>query len=212
MSQTEIVKPEGRVARRQRKNRMALIAAGRRIMSEKGFDAATMLEIADAADVGAGTVYNYFKSKEELAIAVLEELMHELALKIEEVTNQFEDPAEVYAFGIRTVIEHAITDVRWRQLLYRSEVISNTMFRVMGPFAIRDLERATEAERFKVEDATLCWRLATHVLVGAALAITTDEMGCENVDEVVISLLCMNGIGRDEARILAFRNADAHVD
>lgn len=54
---------EGRVARRQARNRSALIAAARRIMSEKGIDAATMAEIAELADVGAGTVYNYFKSK-----------------------------------------------------------------------------------------------------------------------------------------------------
>lgn len=45
-----------------------------------------MLEIAELADVGAGTVYNYFKSKDELAIAVLEEMMHDLALQIEKAT------------------------------------------------------------------------------------------------------------------------------
>ena len=73
---------EGRVARRQRRNRTALIEAAREIMSEKGVDSATMLEIAERADVGAGTVYNYFKSKDELAIAVLEDLMHDLALRI----------------------------------------------------------------------------------------------------------------------------------
>ena len=87
--------PEGRVARRQRRNREALIQAARVIMSEKGVDGATMLEIAEAADVGAGTVYNYFKSKDELAIAVLEEMMHDLAQRIEKVTDTFDDPAQV---------------------------------------------------------------------------------------------------------------------
>src|SRR5262245_46291117 len=88
---------EGRVARRQRRNRDALIAAARDIMTEKGVEAATMLEIAERADVGAGTVYNYFKSKDELAIAVIEALMHDLAVRIEAVTNIFSDPAQVYA-------------------------------------------------------------------------------------------------------------------
>jgi AcrR family transcriptional regulator len=97
----------GRVARRRQQNLEALIAAGQQVMAEKGIDAATMQEIADRADVGAGTVYSYFKSKEELAIAVLERLMYSLALKIEKVTNTFDDPAQVYAFGIRTVIDTA---------------------------------------------------------------------------------------------------------
>src|ERR1700722_16810778 len=111
----------GRVARRRQQNLEALIAAGQQVMAEKGIDAATMQEIADRADVGAGTVYSYFKSKEGLAIAVLERLMHSLALKIEKVTNTFDDPAQVYAFGIRTVIDTATGDVRWRQLLNRSK-------------------------------------------------------------------------------------------
>ena len=98
----------GRVARRRIKNLEALIRAGREVMGEKGIDAATMAEIADRADIGAGTVYTFFKSKDELAIAVLESLMTDLGNRIEQVTNTFEDPAQVYAFGVRTVIDTVI--------------------------------------------------------------------------------------------------------
>ena len=107
--------PVGRVARRQQRNRTALIRAARAVMAEKGIDAATMLEIAERADVGAGTVYNYFKSKDDLAVAVLEAMMHDLAIRIEKVTDTFDDPAQVYAFGVRTVLDTATHDPRWRQ-------------------------------------------------------------------------------------------------
>lgn len=202
----EHAKPEGRVARRQRRNREALVDAARRIMSQKGIDGSTMLEIAEQADVGAGTVYNYFKSKEDLAIAVLEQLMHELALKIEKVTNTFDDPAQVYAFGIRTVIDTATGDLRWRQLLYRSEVIAHAMFKQMGPFAVRDLENATNAGRFKVENAELTWMMACYAIVGISLTVTNDEFPDSVVEETVVSLICMTGIGREEAVELANRD------
>ena len=52
---------ESRVDRRKRRNRDALIEAADKVMTEKGIDAATMLEIAELADVGAGTIYNYFE-------------------------------------------------------------------------------------------------------------------------------------------------------
>ena len=195
----------GRVARRRQRNHEALIAAGQAVMAEKGIDAATMLEIAEHADVGAGTVYSYFKSKDELAIAVLERLMHDLALKIERVTDTFDDPAQVYAYGLRTVIDEAIGDPRWRQLLNRSEVISDAMFRMMGPFAIRDIENATRAGRFHAADAALTLRLATHGIMGFALAVTRGEVPASDAEEAVVNLLCMTGIGRDEARELAAR-------
>lgn len=196
---------EGRVARRQRRNRDALIAAARDIMTEKGVEAATMLEIADRADVGAGTVYNYFKSKDELAIAVLETLMHDLALRIQEVTDTFEDPAQVYAFGIRTVLDTATNDVRWAQMLNRSEVIADAMFRMMGPFAIRDLRLASQVGRFEVSNAELVWRLTTHALIGASLAITTGQVPASAVDQIIVRLLCMIGIGANAAVELASR-------
>jgi AcrR family transcriptional regulator len=175
-------------------------------MSKKGIDQATMQEIAELADVGAGTVYSYFKSKDDLAIAVMESLMHDLALRIEAVTNTFTDPAQVYAFGVRAVVETATTDMRWKQLLYRSEVIADAMHRRMGPFAIRDLEKATKAGRFKVKNASLNFKMAAHAIVGSSLAITQGEIPAESVDDIVVSILCMTGIGNTEATELANRN------
>jgi AcrR family transcriptional regulator len=182
-----------------------LVQAGYTVMSERGIDQATMQEIAALADVGAGTVYSYFKSKDELAIAVLERLMHDLALRIEAVTNTFTDPAQVYAFGIRTVIEAATTDLRWKQLLYRSEVMADAIHRMMGPFAVRDLETATKAGRFKVSNASLTFKMAAHAIVGSCLAITQGNFPPESVEDIVVNILCMTGIGFMEAQELAKR-------
>lgn len=196
---------EGRVARRQRRNREALVHAACLVMGEKGIDAATMQEIAERADLATGTVYNYFKSKDDLAIAVLEEMMHDLALQIEKITGAFEDPAEVYAYGLRTVLETATTDVRWKQMLYRSEVISDALYRRMGPFATRDFQRAVEESRFPPADAALVWRLSAYAIVGISLAITSNEAPPNSLDDIVIRLLCMTGIGASDAADLAAR-------
>jgi AcrR family transcriptional regulator len=204
-STTNQTGPEGRVARRQRRNREALIKAASTIMSEKGIDAATMLEIAELADVGAGTVYNYFKSKDELAIAVLEEMMYELALRIEDTTGTFGDPAEIYAFGIRTVLDTATTDLNWKQMLYRSEVISDALYRRMGPFAIRDLRKAVAAGRFVNADPDLAWRMTSNTIVGISLAITTGAVSSDAKDEIVIRLLCLAGMDTNAATELAMR-------
>lgn len=208
----EKIEPLGRVARRRQKSREALLRAASAVMSEKGLDGATMLEIAELADVGAGTIYNYFKSKDELAIAVLEEMMHSLALRIEQTTQGFTDPAQVYCFGIRTVLETATTDVRWKQLLSRSEVIADALFRRMGPFAIRDLRRAADAGRFKIANAELVWRLTTHAIVGVSLAMTTGALPMESTDQVIVRLLCMTGIGAESAMELAMRPSPALSD
>jgi len=196
---------ETRSERRKRRNRQALIEAGYRVMASKGIDAATMSEIAELADVGAGTVYNYFTSKDELAMCVMEEVMERLAQRIEAVTNSFSDPAEVYAFGIRNVMKAATTDQRWRWLLRRSEVIAGAMYRVMGPYAIRDIRNAVAAGRYRVEDADLAWRQATHAIVGFSLAVCDKNVLPSKMDEAVVNLLGMVGVNRAEAWEIAKR-------
>jgi AcrR family transcriptional regulator len=196
---------ESRRDRRKRHNRQALIEAGYRVMSEKGIDAATMSEIAEVADVGSGTAYNYFSSKDELAICVLEEVMGRLAERIEAVTDTFSDPGEVYAFGIRNVMKAATTDHRWRSLLKRSEVIAGAMYRIMGPYAIRDIRNAVTAGRYHVEDPELAWRLATHAIVGFSLAVCDRNIKPAKIDEAVVDLLGMVGVPRAEAWKIARR-------
>ena len=196
---------ESRVDRRKRRNRGALIDAAYKVMTEKGIDAATMSEIAELADVGAGTVYNYFESKDELAVCVMEQVMHRLAERIERVTNTFTSPAQVYAFGVRNVMKAATTDQRWRWLLMRSEVIAGAMYRVMGPYAIRDIKQACKAGRYSVEDPELAWRQATHAMVGFSIAVCDQNIDALKIDEAVVNLLGMVGVTRDEAWEIAKR-------
>jgi AcrR family transcriptional regulator len=54
-------------------NRERLIAAGYTVLSEKGYEATTVKEIAHVAGVSPGLFHYYFASKEELLVAVLRE-------------------------------------------------------------------------------------------------------------------------------------------
>ncbi len=54
-------------------NRERLIAAGYAILAEKGIEATTVKKIAEAAGVSPGLFHYYFKSKDELLLAVLYE-------------------------------------------------------------------------------------------------------------------------------------------
>lgn len=56
--------------------RMQLLQAAIQVFSEKGFHKATVKEIASAAGVADGTLYNYFKNKDDLLIGILD-LMNE---------------------------------------------------------------------------------------------------------------------------------------
>lgn len=58
-----------------RMRKQQILDAALAVFSEKGFAMATTAEIAQAAGVAEGTIYNYFKSKRELFIAVIKNLI-----------------------------------------------------------------------------------------------------------------------------------------
>jgi len=62
--------------------RRQIIEGGRKIFLERGFDAASMGEIARAAGVSKGTLYVYFENKEDLFQAIVGEECHAQAERI----------------------------------------------------------------------------------------------------------------------------------
>lgn len=55
-----------------------ILAAAARLLSEKGFQATSVEEIAELAEVGVATVYNYFNSKADLVLALLNDELGKL--------------------------------------------------------------------------------------------------------------------------------------
>ena len=62
-----------------------ILAAARRLMDQKGVDALTMDEIAQAAGVAKGTLYLYFGSKDELIQALLSQVGEAIARDLEAI-------------------------------------------------------------------------------------------------------------------------------
>src|SRR5207253_9675765 len=59
----------GRRERRAAETRERLFRAALRLFEERGFSATTVEDITEAADVGKGTFFNYFPSKEHIIAA-----------------------------------------------------------------------------------------------------------------------------------------------
>ncbi len=76
-----------RKEREKERRRQQIMVAAKRVFSEKGFNKATMEDIAQEAELSPGTLYLYFKNKEELYASLSLRILQYLLLRIEHVNN-----------------------------------------------------------------------------------------------------------------------------
>jgi AcrR family transcriptional regulator len=72
----------------QNKRRHEIFAASMHLFLEKGFQETTMQEIAAAAGMGKSTLYDYFKTKDEILLSVVEDAFYDLTELAKQITNQ----------------------------------------------------------------------------------------------------------------------------
>jgi AcrR family transcriptional regulator len=66
--------PQSRRERRAARKREQILEAAASVFAEQGFRRATTKDIAEAADIAEGTIYNYFQSKDDLLMGILDQL------------------------------------------------------------------------------------------------------------------------------------------
>lgn len=156
-----------RHARRREQTRAKLVEAARTLFARQGVDNTRINEITDEADVGFGSFYNHFKSKEAIIEAVLAETIAAQGQMIDAITGNLEDPAETIAAAHRHFVDFARADPDWAWLLIRLDVSHHIILDALGPFAARDLRRGIKSGRLSVPDE----RIALVASGGALLAV-----------------------------------------
>jgi AcrR family transcriptional regulator len=75
------------------KKRDAIIHAALQVFRQKGISRATIAEIAETADIGKGTVYEYFSSKDELIHQSLLFLLGQIEMILAEISSLETSPS-----------------------------------------------------------------------------------------------------------------------
>ncbi|MFE2162592.1 ScbR family autoregulator-binding transcription factor [Streptomyces lydicus] len=84
------------------RTRRVILEAAASVFDEQGYDRATIAEVLERAGVTKGALYFHFASKEQLALAVLEEQVVDIAVEPQKIKLQeFVDAGQVLAYRLR---------------------------------------------------------------------------------------------------------------
>lgn len=197
----------GRIAKRRRATRARLLKAAFEIMSEVGIDDAKIKDITDLADVGFGTFYNYFESKDELANQALDCVIDDYGRRNIVATRGLrrKDPALVIPVSMRLVMREAARTPMWQWWALRPDLLVSRMRDGFEPFARRDMHDAIERGIFRISEAEIdqAWALACWMMVGGIHDIVVGDRPLESDSFVVHAIIRMMGVDLETASRVA---------
>jgi len=185
------------------------VDAARSVLARQGIDATRVNQITDEADVGFGSFYNHFASKEEIVGAVVEQVVAEAGAAMHRATSDIADPAEVIAIAHRSLILWAGTDPELAWLLVRLDSSHNSMIAALGSHAARDLKRGIAAGRFSVPDPNVALIAAGGALLAMIRAVLEGRAGSRAGEHHAAAVLRMFGVPPEDAAGVASRQLPA---
>lgn len=186
---------------------MNLIQAATSVLERSDGGDITVQEVADEAGQSLRTLYQYFESKDDLLLAVFEEVMRTYAALVEQAISQLDDPLERLAGAIVAAlrmpevsgsgIDRGLVRLRLRLSETKPELVGRAQSAVTG--LMRDLVGAAASEgRIQAEDPEA---VTFMILSLNASFITTgmlgNDAGVHRPDVVSITSFCLRGLGAE---------------
>ncbi len=194
-----------RLDRRKARTRQALVDAAVQLIADGRGDRASIQEITDAADIGFGSFYNHFGSKDQLFATASGEVMERWGQMIDRACAGIADPAEVFAVSFRITGRLGWIQPDMARFLAGRGLDLLDAPAGLAPRALRDIRAGQAAGSFTVPDAGLALSAVAGGLLGLLRQSERlpEHPGQAIVDQLAEGMLRMLGIPAAEVARLA---------
>ena len=185
-------------AERREKTRMKLLHSALLVISEKGSQAVIGDVIAQAG-VARGSFYNYFKTYDDLLIAVANEINNELLRAIDPVVQCFSKPIERIANGARLLL-HAVEGLpQFASFLSRMTIPTDQSSLLGLYFLERDIELGWRSQQFVCDQQGVAMDFILGVIFHGIYSLANEVPPADYPESLVKVMLMGLGITEAEA-------------
>jgi AcrR family transcriptional regulator len=110
----------GRREQKKRENRALILRAARTVFAELGFESTTVRDIVRPTGLASGTFYNYFRTKEEVFEALLDEAAMRIRPRLHAVRLEARSFTEFLEATFRTFLEDVAADGQMFAIMRRN--------------------------------------------------------------------------------------------
>jgi AcrR family transcriptional regulator len=161
-------------------------------------------DITEHADVGLGTFYNYFESKQAIFEAVLDEIRDQFNQRLNTIRQPVKDPATIMALTLKYCLQQAQDNDDWNRFLtYSGLADGSRLLEQDEEQCLQDIQRGAKAGRFKVEDVHYTRSLIMGMVRHVNTEISAARLGRNAIEHTIRYILRMLGLPDLVAKALA---------
>jgi len=192
--------PPTRGSRSRERTRRKLIDAAHRVIALKGFDSTTIEDITNSADVGFGTFYNHFTSKEDITKALFQDRAEEIGRVVDEINSHETDKAIAITYIQKVFLTRALHDPVWGWFIVRTQGTHQYMKEYYYDRAIQDIKTGVKQGRFTITATDAAARITLSALVGSMRSLLEGDAPKDMAEQTVECLMRMFGLSEDESK------------
>ncbi|WP_410211433.1 TetR/AcrR family transcriptional regulator [Aquirhabdus sp.] len=202
-SATESAEQLTRGHKKKARTRQSLVDAALRIYARKGSGELALNELADEAHVSQGTIYNYFRTREEVLEAVGIALAEQLSHSISVLSAGIDSGAERMAIGIRTFVRRAIADTDWANAVIQVIHYDQGIRSAVAVNVRYDLQLGLKQGSFIYSDEEVALALVVSCAIGAMNSIVEGRGVVDHDIKIAEMVLKALGLPSVEAQRIA---------
>lgn len=199
-----LVAPGAGLLKRGR-TRAQLVQAAIQVFSARGVTAATMQEIAAVAGMTSGTVYNHFKTKEEVASGVAVLLADVLCRRIAQSQALVKEGAQRMAIGNQRYIWFARESPSWALMMLDVSVVAPELLATIRDYALADLRLGVRQKSFRVPSEAAAMDLINGSVAQAMRSVALGLAPGSHARDVAVCVLRGLGMSAADAADVAQR-------
>jgi TetR/AcrR family fatty acid metabolism transcriptional regulator len=162
--------------REQKRNR--ILRAAIEVFATKGYFAARMTDVAEAAQVADGTLYLYFEGKEHLLMSIFDDVLGRFITRLDEEISKIDDPLEKLDVMVRLHLEtlgrdHALAHVLQIETRHSRRFMSLFTHGKLGEYLNRVRDIIMEGQELGAFRGDISPGLATNLVFGAVDELVT---------------------------------------
>jgi TetR/AcrR family fatty acid metabolism transcriptional regulator len=185
--------PESKKSREltnREQKRQRILRAAIDVFASKGYFAARMTDVAEAAEVADGTLYLYFEGKEHLLMSIFDSVLGRFIKRLDAEIEKIEDPIEKLSIMIRLHLEtlgrdHALAHVLQIETRHSRRFMSLFTRGKLGEYLNRVRDIIIEGQESGVLRGDISPGLATNLVFGAVDEIVTSWLLAERPGDLV---------------------------